>query len=431
MAAAALGNLEARPRHPSPDNTWTPGRSLQRWPGPCVCRPRAGPLCWVTILACGLLWEAPGDGATDALKAPTQVPRDARETALQLGLCVPGLPWHLLTPWGRETAMGDMPERLGSWCPCSLWAASQSAGRGRAHGALPLGSHRDAGLSLPASQIHGGTLSCVPGLKSKSGVHHGSQVPPHWAECWAAPRHAGLPVPPPPAPGLARDGGPRPQTSTCVCARVYVCVHVGVCALSPPRGWAFPCEPGPCFLPGEVQPRRGLGSPVPSTSSAPWFGGPGGAGHREASWPLKRSVSSLLSVSGGDVLVTLTVPGGPGDNFASGRSGRAGTGASQVSSQETERKPGVHGAAGVGGPVRGWRGQRDKGAGLGRGSAGSGVESPCVLAVPGNGPDVSPVSAELTRALCHVPWSLKTCAPAGGLLSRTASANPGSGSVGP
>lgn len=123
VAAATLGNVEARPRHPSPDNAWTPGCSRQRWPGPCVCRPRAGPLCWVTVLARGLLsWRhQETQGSHRCSKGPHSGPQGCSQDGTpELRLCVPRLSWHLLIPWGRGTAMGDMPERLGSWCPCSL-----------------------------------------------------------------------------------------------------------------------------------------------------------------------------------------------------------------------------------------------------------------------------------------------------------------------
>lgn len=88
-----------------------------------------------------------------------------------------------------------------------------------------------------------------------------------------------------------------------------------------------------------------------------------------------------------------------------------GWGPPQVGSQETERKQGVHGAARMAGPVRGWPGRRGKGAVSGLESAGRlCAESPCMLGVRGNGPDVPTVSVELTHALCRVPWSPKASA---------------------
>lgn len=166
----------------------------------------------------------------------------------------------------------------------------------------------------PSHKSTAGHCPVFPGLESKSDVHRGSQVPAHWAECWAATLTRGLAFPLTPSSGASLVMGAPDQASVSPCVPVCMYVHVCVCVHCRRRG-AGPFPENPSLASSWAMCSRteawgGQCCPPPVPRG---FGAPRRTGHREASRPLKRSVFSLLSVSGGDVLVTPVVPGGRGE----------------------------------------------------------------------------------------------------------------------
>lgn len=165
-------------------------------------------------------------------------------------------------------------------------------------------------------------------LKNESSVHCGFQLLPTGPSAWSATLTGGHSCPPSSRASFI-TGAPPGHSLACVCA----------CMCTPllPRGWAFPCGPGPCFLPGWCGATPGLGETCPVRLQCPRGLN---VGKKVAARARSRTRGDVSAP--GEEHLPSTVrghhphpsprqdkgrPAARGDTFVSGRSSRAGAGA--------------------------------------------------------------------------------------------------------